>query len=221
MKYFSAIALMMFGLLMGYLVAEIVPLGDDKINKITWVENRDAKLTDGSFIIGDEAFLQIHSSLITDNAIQFWNDIVYLDKKTSIRKIYLLINSPGGESFAGLAIVDYILYAQSIGFEINAHASGVIASAALPIFAVCNKRYSTPDTIFMVHRAQWRGADGIQSVQELVAQNKVLNLVRERYLTKLADYSNLDKDEWGKMQIKKTWFGVDQAMEWGLIDEIE
>ncbi|KKL46643.1 hypothetical protein LCGC14_2343480, partial [marine sediment metagenome] len=111
--------------------------------------------------------------------------------------------------------------AKKIGFEIIAHASGIVASAAVPVFAVCSKRYSAPGTIFMVHETSIWKWPGRETASDIRSQNELMGLIRERYLIKLENYSTLSKDEWGRMEGKTTWFSAEQAKEWGLVDEIE
>ena len=76
----------------------------------------------------------------------------------------LFIISPGGDAFSGLALADQIERVERKGFRVTAHASCIIASAAVPAFAVCDKRLAAPGTIFMVHEATlWKyGRDAKQ-----------------------------------------------------------
>ena len=48
-----------------------------------------------------------------------------------------------------------------------------------------------------------------------------MSLLRDRYIGKLVDNSNLDKAEWEKLEKKTTWFSADKALSWGLVDRIE
>ncbi len=193
----------------------------ENIVKSMGVENPEGYLSSMSFIADDEAFIKIFSTLTVGDVTRLWNDMVYLYKKTDIRKVNLFINSPGGDAFSGLALADQIVRAKKLGFEIIAHASGLVASAAVPVLAVCTKRYSAPGTIFMVHETSIWKWPGRETASDIRSQNKLMTLIRDRYLQKLADYSNLSKEEWGNLEQKTTWFSAEQAKEWGLIDEIQ
>ncbi len=48
-----------------------------------------------------------------------------------------------------------------------------------------------------------------------------MQLLRERYIEKLAAYSKLDKAKWEGLENKTTWFSVEKAKKWGLVDRIE
>ena len=48
-----------------------------------------------------------------------------------------------------------------------------------------------------------------------------MHLLRDRYIGKLANNSRLNKEKWEKLENKTTWFSVEKAKEWGLVDSIE
>ena len=150
-----------------------------------------------------------------------WNDICVLTKPTDIRKLNIFINSPGGDAFSGLALADQIERAKKGGFYVTAPASGIVASAAVPVFAVCNKRLAASGTIFMVHEtAIWKWP-GRETASDIRSQNALMNMLRDRYLEKLVRYSNQSREEWEGLEQKTTWFSAGTAKSWGLVDRIE
>jgi ATP-dependent protease ClpP protease subunit len=193
----------------------------DGIHKSMEIPNPEGSLSNISFIVKDEAFIKIFSSLTVGDVTRLWNDIWVLKKSTNIRKVNLFINSPGGDAFSGLALADQIERAKKTGFEITAHASGIVASAAVPVFVVCNKRLAAQGTIFMVHETSIWKWPGRETASDIRSQNKLMSLIRDRYLGKLAKYTKLNKQEWGELEYKTTWFSAEQAKTWGLVDEIE
>jgi ATP-dependent protease ClpP protease subunit len=48
-----------------------------------------------------------------------------------------------------------------------------------------------------------------------------MNLLRERYIEKLAKYSKLGKADWEELEYKTTCFSAEEARNWGLVDNIE
>ena len=125
----------------------------DQINKSMEIPNPEGSLSQLSFISKNKAFVKIFSGLSVSDVTRLWNDLVFLENSTNIREVNLFINSPSGDAFSGLALADQIERAKRKGFHITAHASGIIASAAVPVFAVCDVRLAAPGTIFMVHEA--------------------------------------------------------------------
>ena len=185
------------------------------------VRNPEGSLSNLSFTLKDEAFIKIFSALTVADVTNIWNDFYVLTKTTDIRTVNLFINSPGGDAFSGLALADQIERAKKAGFHITAHASGIVASAAVPVFAVCNRRLAAPGTIFMVHEtAIWKWP-GRETASDIRSQDRLMNLLRDRYLEKLTQYSGLNREEWEELEHKTTWFSAEKAKSWGLVDEIE
>jgi ATP-dependent Clp protease protease subunit len=193
----------------------------ERVNRSMEIPNPGGALSQLSFIANDKAFVKIFSGLSVADVTRLWNDLVYLENNTTIRDVNLFINSPGGDAFSGLALADQIERARRKGFKITAHASGIIASAAVPVFAVCDMRLAAPGTIFMVHEAALWKWPGRETASDIQSQNDLMILLRDRYIGKLVDNSNLDKDKWEELEKKTTWFSASKALTWGLVDSIE
>ncbi|MEE9609793.1 MAG: ATP-dependent Clp protease proteolytic subunit [Desulfatiglandales bacterium] len=191
------------------------------IHKSMEIPNQEGSLSRMSFILKDEAFIKIFSALTVGDVSNLWNDISVLSKSTSIRNVNLFINSPGGDAFSGLALADQLERAKREGFHITAHASGIVASAAVPVFVVANRRLAAPGTIFMVHETSIWKWPGRETASDIRSQNRLMGLIRDRYIGKLSYYSNLSKEEWEDLEHKTTWFSAEQAKKWGIVDEIE
>ncbi|UCD80628.1 MAG: ATP-dependent Clp protease proteolytic subunit [Desulfobacterales bacterium] len=193
----------------------------ERVNKSMEVPNPEGRLSQLSFISKDKAFVKIFSGLSVADVTRLWNDLVVLENNTAIRDVNLFINSPGGDAFSGLALADQIERARRKGFKITAHASGIIASAAVPVFAVCDVRLAAPGTIFMVHEAALWKWPGRETASDIRSQNELMHLLRDRYIGKLAMNSKLDKTKWEMLENKTTWFSAEKAKDWGLVDSIE
>ncbi len=167
------------------------------------------------------AFIKIFSGISVSDVQRAWNDFIFFEHMTDIRDVHIFINSPGGDAFSGLALADQIERAKANGFNVTAHASGIIASAAVPIFAVCNQRFAAPGTIFMVHEAALWKWPGRETASDIRSQNELMDLLRGRYIDKMVANSNLNKSQWEELEKKTTWFCVEKAKEWGLVDQIK
>lgn len=192
-----------------------------QVTKSMEVPNPEGALSPMSFISKDKAFIKIFSGLSVSDVTRLWNDFVFLENNTTIRDVNIFINSPGGDAFSGLALADQIERAKRKGFRITAHASGIVASAAVPVFAVCDYRLAAPGTIFMVHEAALWKWPGRETASDIRSQNELMRLLRERYVDKLANNSKLDRAKWEELETKTTWFSAEKAMAWGLVDKIE
>jgi ATP-dependent protease ClpP protease subunit len=201
--------------------AEAIVSPGPEIHKSMTIRNPEGSLSNLSFTIKDEAFVKIFLALTVADVTNMWNDICVLSRATTIRTINLFINSPGGDAFSGLALADQIERAKKAGFHVVAHASGIMASAAVPVFAVCTKRLAAPGTIFMVHETSIWKWPGRETASDIRSQNTLMELLRNRYITKLVQYSLLSREDWEELEHKTTWFSAEKAKSWGLVDEIE
>ncbi|MBN1848840.1 MAG: ATP-dependent Clp protease proteolytic subunit [Deltaproteobacteria bacterium] len=191
------------------------------VHKSMEVPNQEGTLSHMSFILKDEAFIKIFADLSVGDVSSLWNDISVLKMNTNIRKLNLFINSPGGDAFSGLALADQIERAKREGFTVNAHASGIVASAAVPVFAVCNIRNAAPGTIFMVHETSIWKWPGRETASDIRSQHELMGLLRDRYIGKLTSHSKLTKQDWERLEGNTTWFSAEKAVEYGLVDKVE
>jgi len=206
----------------GLALAEEDSVCMEDVQKSMEVSNPEGKFSHLSFISGGKAFIKIFSGLSSADVAQVWSDLVILENTTEIREIDLYINSGGGDAFSGLALADQIERARRKGFKITAHASGIIASAAVPIFAVCDVRFAAPGTIFMVHEAALWKWPGRETASDIKSQNALMVLLRDRYIGKLVGRSKLSKSEWEELEHKTTWFSAQDAKDkYGIVDSVE
>src|SRR6059036_1875920 len=111
---------------------------------------------------GDRAF-DIYSLLLRERIIflgqevddQIANllvaEILYLESQDPDKDIHLYINSPGGQSYAGMAIYDVM---QHVRCEVSTICVGMGMSAAAMILAggAPGKRYALPSAKIMIHQ---------------------------------------------------------------------
>jgi len=170
---------------------------------------------------GTQAFMKLFSGLSVSDVTRLWGDIMYLAHETDITQVKLYINSPGGDAFSGLALADLIIRAQAdFGLHFEANASGIIASAGVPVFAVSEFRIASPGTIFMVHEAALWKWPGRESASDIRSQNDFMILLQDRYLSYLVPTTKLSLVEWHAMEKATTWFDAERAKEIGLVDAI-
>lgn len=78
-------------------------------------------------------------------------DALLFIRDNGIKKITLSMCNPGGEIFAMWAIYDLLSQAKAMGLQIDSHATGLIASAAVPIYLLGDKRTATKHCYVMIH----------------------------------------------------------------------
>lgn len=197
------------------------------IHKSMEVGNPGLKLSQLSAISGDKLFVKIFSGLSVADVTRFWNDLIFIENETDINEIHMFIDSPGGDAFSGLALADQIEKYRKKKFRFIAHATGIIASAAVPVFAVCDERHATQATIFMVHEAALWKWPGRETASDIRTQGKLMDLLQRLYLMKLVEHSNLTFTQWKNLERDTSWFGVRTAgdvkgaMEMGILDYVD
>jgi ATP-dependent protease ClpP protease subunit len=197
-----------------------VSVAPDRIQKSTQLRNPELELSSSSGVLGGKGYIQLASGLSTYDASALWRDLAVLEHM-GVQEVDLYVFSGGGSVFAGLALADELERAQRRGFKITAHARGIIASATVPIVAVCQRRIATRGTSFMVHEAKIFKFLDSETAKDLRSQQEMMELTRQRYLETLARRSKRSLAEWAAMEDRTTWFSAEQALAWGLVDELE
>jgi ATP-dependent protease ClpP protease subunit len=183
-------------------------------------EKRFSALCD---IKGEIPVFKIYASIGEYDRLNLRNDLSILYQQ-GYKKVIVNISSGGGSAFAGLSMADVIAEFKGKGMEIEMRADGIVASAAVPIFAAGSVRISSPSTLFMVHEtALWKFSFGFsrETHSDIAAQKDLMDKLQARYLELLAASSNKDFDFWLDLEKKTSWFTAKEALEWGLVDKIE
>jgi ATP-dependent protease ClpP protease subunit len=189
------------------------------VAKSTTIENPQLELSNITAVTDINAYMFIYSGISVADTKRVFNDIMWLkDNRPDLKDIQLFINSPGGDAFQGLALASMIKHFQdSMGFTFHAFANGIIASAALPVFAVCKDRVAASSTIFMVHEAALFKWPGRETASDIRSQNELMILLADKYIAIMVASTNLSTEKWKELEKKTTWFGVTKAESWGLI----
>lgn len=205
---------------------------DDVVVKSMSVRKDGYELSNLSAVYGKKLYIKLFSGLSVADVTRVWSDMLIVNEEYGFgsgSEVHIFIDSPGGDAFAGLALADLIEMYQKEGIKFVAHGSGIIASAAVPIFAVCDETHATNATIFMVHEAALWKWPGRESASDIRAQGELMDLLQDLYLKKLVNNSNefdaagkrIDLDYWVLLEAKTSWFNVDKAVELGLLDYID
>lgn len=148
-----------------------------------------------------------------------------LPKLYSAKKpIWVILDSPGGDIFSGLAVYDLLKAVTEQGVEVNIVGIGMVASMAVCIMQAGTKRYAFPHTQFVVHQASSVGDGERQEVNEMIETAKEVERINKIVLNIISGRSGMGIEELMKLS-KKTDYSVnaDKAKEFGLnglIDEV-
>lgn len=138
-----------------------------------------------------------------------------LDALGDIDTLNIYINSSGGDVFAGQAIYSIISRhkAQKI-----VYIDGLAASIA-SIIAMAGDLVVMPKNAMMMIHNPWTIAMG--NAQDFRKLADDLDKIRESLIAAYQGKSNLDREKIIELMDAETWLTADEALEYGLVDEVE
>ncbi len=158
--------------------------------------------------LGQEVDDQIANLLVAE--------ILYLESEDPEKDIHLYINSPGGLSYAGMAIYDVI---QHVSCEVSTICVGMGMSAAAMILAggAGGKRYALPNAKIMIHEgtAGTRGAP-----RDMEIHLKEVLATTRRMVEILAHHTGRSIAQVAADIERDRYMNAEEARQYGLIDEI-
>lgn len=130
-------------------------------------------------------------------------------------RINVLINSPGGDVFDGVAIHDAIRRHPA---EVTTMATGMAASAASYILQAGARRIATPASTVMIHDAL---ALTIGNAADHRATADILDKISGQIAGIYAARSGVgDAASWREQMLAESWFTAQEALDAGLVDEV-
>ncbi len=142
--------------------------------------------------------------------------LLFLEAENSEKDISLYINSPGGVVTAGMSIYDTM---QFIKPDVSTICMGQAASMGSLILAAGTKgkRFSLPSSRIMIHQLsggyQGQASDISIHAEEALKLKDSLNRVMAKHTGQ--DVETIEKDT-----DRDNFFGAEEAVEYGLIDEV-
>jgi ATP-dependent Clp protease protease subunit len=142
--------------------------------------------------------------------------LLFLEAEDPDADIRLYVNSPGGSSYAGLAIYDAMQFVKP---DVQTYAVGMAMSAGAMILAAGaeGKRFVLPNSKVMIHQ----GSGGFRGTPAdiQIAAKEILSLTR-RYAEIIAKHAHRDVDEVMRDIDRDRFFEPADAIEYGLADRV-
>lgn len=148
----------------------------------------------------------------TDAILRALVGLMEADKE---QPIMLFINSDGGMSTEAAALHDFILASET---PIDTYALGEVKSAALLVLIAGRRRYTYPNTRFLLHKGI--GSPAERNFPEVLRQAEEMAEWDGRYAGLIAQRIGLDKEGVLAAMEATTLFGAEEALEWGVCDEV-
>lgn len=133
---------------------------------------------------------------------------------STVTNIQLRINSPGGEGFEGLAILNML---RAHPASVTAVVDGLAASAASFIASGCDQTVMSPGTQMMIHDA-WGLAMG--NAADMAKAGKFLNSISDSIADLYVEAAGGYRAKWRALMTEETWFTAKEAVAAGLADQV-
>ncbi|QDU58430.1 ClpP family protease [Aeoliella mucimassa] len=176
---------------------------------------RQRQMTLGDLLLENRViFLQ--GEIYDGNANDLVMKLLYLQSENRRKDIHFYINSPGGSVTATLAIYDTM---QMITCPVATYCVGLAASGGAVLLAggEKGKRFALKHSKVMVH--QPHGGVGGQ-VSDIEIQAREIIKTRDLLDRIMADHTGRTVEEVVKERDRDRYFSADEAVEFGLVDEI-
>lgn len=135
-----------------------------------------------------------------------------------VQTLILRINSYGGSCVAGNAIVNIIdSYKRKTGAKVVAYIDGIAASMGSGIAMAADYIYMAENAIFMVHKPF---AVAIGNANDMEHEKEVLDKVEDTLVANYMRHFNGTEDEMRQLMADESWLTADEALTYGLCDEI-
>lgn len=142
--------------------------------------------------------------------------LLHLESQDAEKDISLYINSPGGEVYSGLAILDTMNYIKP---DVSTICVGMAASMAAVLLAAGakGKRFCLPNSMVMIHQPSG-GAQGQQTEIEIAARE--IKEMRRNLNQILSDATGQPFEKVERDTERDNYLRAKDALEYGLIDRI-
>jgi ATP-dependent Clp protease protease subunit len=167
-----------------------------------------------------ERFLKTRTILLTGEVDKDLSEKVIrhllLLESLSSEPITILIDSPGGDVYAGFSIFDMIRFVKA---PVRIVGMGLIASAAALILLAVPKerRFGLPNSSYLIHQPL-SGIQGVASDIEIHARE--LEKTKFRLNEIIAEATGQSLERVSKDTDRDYWMNAQEALAYGLIDKI-
>ena len=140
---------------------------------------------------------------------------------SSLKNLFIRVHSYGGSVFAGQAIVTMIDTARKNGVRVTARIDGIGASMGSVIPQAADRLIMAENAMMMIHKPSamaWGNADSMRNTAEMLdkAESQLVALYMRRFTGTEDELKELIK---GK--VDGTWLTAEEALAYGLCDEID
>lgn len=163
-----------------------------------------------------DRIVMVSGPIETNMANTIVAQLLFLESENPNADISLYINSPGGEIYAGLAIMNTMQYIKP---KVSTIGMGVVASMASVLLAAGEKgkRFLLPDATVMIHQPS-AGTQGMITDMEISVREG--QRLKKLITQKMSDFTGRKEKELFDAMERDNWMDAEAAKKFGLIDGI-
>ncbi|MBR6010017.1 MAG: ATP-dependent Clp protease proteolytic subunit [Alphaproteobacteria bacterium] len=163
-----------------------------------------------------DRIVMVSGPIETNMANTIIAQLLFLESENPNADISMYINSPGGEVYAGLAIMNTMQYIKP---NVSTIGMGVVASMASVLLAAGEKgkRFLLPDSTVMIHQPS-AGTQGMITDMEISVREG--QRLKKLITQKMAEFTGRKEKELFDAMERDNWMDADAAKKFGLIDGI-
>ncbi len=163
-----------------------------------------------------DRIVMVSGPIETNMANTIVAQLLFLESENPNADISLYINSPGGEVYAGLAIMNTMQYIKP---NVTTIGMGVVASMASVLLAAGEKgkRFLLPDATVMVHQPS-SGTQGMITDMEISVREG--QRLKKLITQKMSEFTGRKEKEVFDAMERDNWMDAEAAKKFGLIDGI-
>jgi len=163
-----------------------------------------------------DRIVMVSGPIETNMANTIVAQLLFLESENPNADISLYINSPGGEVYAGLAIMNTMQYIKP---NVSTIGMGVVASMASVLLAAGakGKRFLLPDATVMIHQPS-AGTQGMITDMEISVREG--QRLKKLITQKMSEFTGRKEKEVFDAMERDNWMDAEAAKKFGLIDGI-
>jgi len=188
--------------------------------KLTWRLKHDARLEAGMAAEADESRIYtLYSSIDQHTVEKAIGTLSKWSRRDPESDITIVLNSPGGSVFDGLALYDFLRDLSGRGHDIHIHAMGMAASMGGVLLQAGDTRTMSPNAFMLIHEVSCIGIGSLTAIEDEVKflkelQGRCVNILTDRSrLTRQKIHSNWKRKDW--------WIPSEECIKLGLVDEVQ
>lgn len=163
-----------------------------------------------------DRIVMVSGPIETNMANTIIAQLLFLESENPNADISMYINSPGGEVYAGLAIMNTMQYIKP---NVTTIGMGVVASMASVLLAAGEKgkRFLLPDATVMIHQPS-AGTQGMITDMEISVREG--QRLKKLITQKMSEFTGRKEKEVFDAMERDNWMDAEAAKKFGLVDGI-